>query len=377
MMPLPGDPATLRTTAAALVAEGERIAGLRRVLAAVDAAPSWGSPAGQAFQARVRAAPPILDRVASRYGAGGIALQSFAAALERAQAETTAAISSHDEHTRLRDRYAELWLAAEQSPDPAEQVRAEGCHARMVSAGEEVFRAERHYRAARRAFEEADRSCASRLRSLAQDDLEDGRLYNTLTGVSDVSARVARELEPLAALPVPQLKPAAAAHGASVATQTVADLALRHLYGDGDVDLVAVAGSITVAGLGRGSSWLRASAKAHRVHGLRARLRAGAAAELDSVFRKTPNPLPPRAPTLKGLTGRARLAVVRRHVEARLRHEAHVRFLDDWRVATANGPQSQRLLIASLAAGGAAKDTQRALEVRQRLQDEKEQKEAQ
>src|SRR5687768_8814247 len=189
MMPLPGDPATLHTTAAALVAEGERIAGLRRVLAAIDAGPCWGSPAGQAFQARLQAAPPTLDRVASRYRAGGMALESFAAALERAQAETTAAITSHDEHTRLRDRWAELWLAAEQSPDPAEQARAKGCHARMVSAGEEVFRAERHYRAAREAFEEADGSCANKLRSLARDGLEDGRFYNTLTGVSDVSAR--------------------------------------------------------------------------------------------------------------------------------------------------------------------------------------------
>ena len=373
MVPLPGDPAGLRAIAAALVSEAGRIAALRRVLASIDAGACWDSPAGRAFQAKVAEAPPVLGRVCTRYGAGGRALSAFADALEHAQSEVTAAIGSHEENARMRDRFAELWIAAEQHPDPAQQASGPGWRARMVAAGEEVFGAERRYRAAREAFDAADRACAGTLKALALDGLADTRCYDALTGVGDVAARVGWELEPLTSLPVPQLRAVASVQGVAVGVETASAVAVRAVYGDGHVDGVVVAGSVLVAGLGRTSTWLKSSAKANGAVGYGSKLRAGAAAELRHAFTKPPTPRPPRPPSLKGLTPRARVAALRTHAQARLQHEARVRFLDDWRVATTNGIASERLLIASLTAGGAAKDAQRALDVRARLHEKEEQ----
>lgn len=373
MMPIPGDPEGLRATADTLVAEARRMAALRRVLQALRAGEGWDSPAGRAFEERLRAVPPVLDRVAGRYLAGGLALRDFAAALEDAQRQTTAAMGLHREQARARDHWGEQMVLAESSADPVVREQSAGHRARMVAAGEEVFLAERRYLAARDAFAQADRRCAQSLRALAEDGLSDTLAYDALTGVGDLSGRVAFELEPLGAVPVPPLRPVQAAASGAGVLQTGSDVAVRILYGDGEVDAVGIAGSVAVAALGSGASWLRSSAKAPGVNGYGARLRAGAVLEARQRFRKTPAPAPPAAPRLptprqlRGLSGRARAEVLRGHAQARLEHEARVRFLDDWRVATANGPQAERLLIGALVAGGVSRDTARALETRDRL----------
>ena len=121
--PLPGDPAGVRLLADRLTSSAQRLAGLAGVLARLRDGATWEGPAGDAFGARLREAPPVLDSVAQRLGGAAGPLREFAAAMEEAQAVIGAAVRDEGDaehaYAVLEDRAYALVRAGsgEDAPD--------------------------------------------------------------------------------------------------------------------------------------------------------------------------------------------------------------------------------------------------------------------
>jgi hypothetical protein len=390
--PLPGHPGAVRLLADRLASTASRLSALASVVARLRDGAVWDGPAGDAFGARLHETGPVLDAVAVRLGGAVAPLRALAAAMEEAQRVIDVTVLDLEEaehaYAVLEDRAAALFGAGAEEGS-AELVVVRHLQVEQVEA-QRVARA-RHAAAAER-FRIADARCAAVLRALGVDGIADSLPYRVLAGVSGAGHDVAT-LGPVAAV-APELKPVVAvADRAAVA----ADAALLVGYHEGDAGQLALATGLGVAGAAGGVLRAGSTAGAGRTAAgvvstatLTARQRVAlgvlgqARARRDALraqflvppARGTPSALlgapPPRSSALAGLgVGRglsvpavvnrlgtgARRAAVGVHVAARQRVERA--FLDDWRLATANGPQAQRMYTAGatleVAATGAAK----------------------
>ncbi len=233
----------------------------------------------------------------------------------------------------------------------------------------------RHAAAADR-FREADHRCAAVLRSLSVDGIADSLPYRVVAGLGSAGHDLAT-VGALGAV-VPELRPVAAA---ADAVAVAADATLLLAYGEGDLGELARGAGLAAAGALGGVARAGATAGAQRTAAgvvvtarltTRQRLALGAVrsarARRDALvasFRVPPErgtasallggPAP-RAATaaggagLAGATAPARLAAGARLASSRARVLARARveraFLDDWRLATANGPAAQRMYAA-------------------------------
>ena len=379
LSPLPGHPEAVRLLADRLASTAQRLSALAAVLARLRDGATWDGPAGEAFGARLRDVGPVLDAVAVRLGGAAAPLRALAAAMEEAQAVVTAAVLDVDEaehaYVVLEDRAAALVSAGvgESSPEllVVRHLQIEQVEAQRVARARHAAAAER--------FREADARCAAVLRALSVDGIADSLPYRVLAGVSSVGHDVAT-VGPVAAV-VPELKPVVAvADGAAVA----ADAAMLAGYGEGDAGQLALAAGLSVAGTFGGVLRLGATGGAERRaagvvstarltaqqrvalgvakhararrDALRATFRVPPARGTPSAWLGGPAPRsfvptvsgPGRGLTVPAVVGRlesgARRAAAGANAAARRRVDRA--FLDDWRMASANGPQAQRMYTA-------------------------------
>ena len=389
--PLPGHPGAVRLLADRLASTAQRLSALAAVLARLRDGATWDGPAGEAFGARLREVGPVLDAVAERLGGAAAPLRALAAAMEEARAVITVAVLDVEEaehaYAVLEDRAAAL-VSAGAEEGSAELLVVRHLQIEQVEV-QRVGRA-RHASAAER-FREADARCAAFLRRLSVDGIADSLPYRVLSGASGVGHDVASVAA--VATVVPELKPVVAVADGMAVT---ADAALLVAYGEGDAGQLAVATGFSVAGAFGGALRLGATAGAERtasgvvstarltaqqrvavgvVKEARARRDAARAAFRVPPARATPSAVlggpAPRslAHSSSGLGGLtvhgaatrlgagARRAAAGAHAAARERVDRA--FLDDWRLATANGPQAQRMYTAGatleVAATAAAK----------------------
>ncbi|WP_345205671.1 hypothetical protein [Fodinibacter luteus] len=373
--PLPGDPGAVRLLADRLATTGGRLSALAAVLGRLRDGATWDGPAGEAFGARLRELPPVLDAVSARLGGAASPLRALAAAMEQAQAVVSTAVRDDDDaqhaYAALEDRAYALVCAgsSEDSPDVL-VVR----HLQREQVEQQAAARARHAAAAE-GFREADRRCALALRALAVDDVADSLAYRVVAGAS----RAAHDVATLGAVgvAVPELRPVAAvADAAAVA----ADTTLLVAYGEGSwSDLSAgaglaatgVLGGVLRSGATAGARRTATGATVTRRLTAAQRLAIGTAREVrarrDEVRARFD--VPPARGTPSALTGgptpraareplwrltpaeaaqRVRRAAGTSAARARTaaRSQADRAFLDDWRLATANGPQAQRMYVA-------------------------------
>lgn len=373
--PLPGHPGAVRLLADRLGSTARRLSALAAVLARLREGAVWEGPAGEAFGVRLREVAPVLDAVAVRLGGAAAPLHGLADAMEEAQAVVAVAVLDVDEaghvYAALEDRVVTALSAGATEGDAAVLVLR---HLQVEQVAAQQAARARHAAAAER-FREADRRCAALLRTLSVDGIADALPYRVVAGVSTVGHDVG-SLGALATV-VPELAPVAAvADGAAVA----ADAALLAGYGEGDPGELAGSAALATTGALGGVLRAGASAGARRTATgavstvrltARQRLALGAVREarrrrdaLRASFRVPPPRGTPsallggpaaRSPVLAG-TGLSVSAVTRRLVVTGRRATDATRlavrvkvdraFLDDWRLATANGPLAQRMYVA-------------------------------
>ena len=389
--PLPGDPGAVRVLADRLAGTAQRLSALAGVLARLRDGATWDGPAGDAFGARLHEVAPVLDAVAARLGGSAAPLRGLADAMEQAQVVVSAAVLDLDEaehaYAVLEDRAAALCGAGRSEADPDLLVVR---HLQVEQVEAQQLARARHASAAQR-FREADARCAAILRSLAVDGLADALPYRVLVGVSSAGHDLAT-LDQLATV-VPELKPVVAVAGP---VAVAADTALLVAYGEGDgrqlTTDAALAATGALAGVLRTGATLGARRTANgvvstgrltaaqrvaqgAVHQARARRDA-----LRASFRVPPErgtasslvggPAPRSVAglgssaglTVPALAGRLRVGARRAvdGVNTAARQRVDRAFLDDWRLATANGPQAQRIY----AAGTTLEVTRRTLKPR-------------
>jgi uncharacterized protein YukE len=363
----------VRLLADRLTTTAQRLSRLAAVLARLRDGATWDGPAGDAFGHRLREVAPVLDAVAGRLGGAAAPLRVLADAMEEAQAVVATAVLDLDEadhaYAVLEDRAAGLVGAGVSEHSPALLVVR---HLQLEQVEAQRVARARHAAAAER-FREADRRCAAMLRRLSLDDVADSLAYRLLAGLSTAGHDLAT-LGAVAAV-VPELRPVVAvADGVAVG----ADALLLAAYDEGDAGQLALGAGLATAGAAGGAVRAGATAGAHRTAtgavsttrlSARQRLALGALREArarrDAVRasfrvpaeRGTASALlggpTPRSRARSGTgagSGGARLGEDARRVVVRARALARERvnraFLDDWRLATANGPQAQRMYVA-------------------------------
>lgn len=398
--PLPGNPGAVRLLADRLASTGRRLSALAAVLVRLREGATWDGPAGEAFGERLREVGPVLDAVSARLGGAAAPLRSFADAMEEAQCVVARAVLDVDEaqhaYAVLEDRAAALVAGGAGDDDPG-LLLLRHLQVEQVEA-ERVARA--RHRAAAERFHDADRRCAAVLRTLSADGLADSEPYRLLVAVSTVGHDVAT-LAPVAPA-MPELGPVASIAGGLA---VVADATLLAAYDEGDAGALGL--SAVVSGLGAAGGVLRsgASAGAERtaagvvstarltgqqrlalgvVHEVRRRRDTVRASFRVPPARGTPSALVGGPPVRAvgggraagpGLgSGRSVPAALDRVRESTHRAVASARsatlarvdraFIDDWRLATANGPQAERMYTAgvTLETGAAAARVTKSLE---------------
>jgi len=375
--PLPGNPVAVRLLADRLDATAQRLGALGGVLARLRDGATWDGPAGAAFGARLDEVAPVLDAVGARLGGSATPLRMLADAMGEAQVVVSAAVLDLDEaehaYAVLEDRVVALIGAGRSEHDP-DVLLLRHLQLGQVEA-QQVARA-RHAAAAER-FREADRRCATVLRSLSVDGIADALPYRVLVGVSTAGHDLGM-LAPVAAV-APELQPVfTVADKAAVVT----DAALLVAYHEGDAGQLATAAGLSALGALGGVLRTGATLGAQRtaagaistarltarervalgvVHEARARRDALRASFQVPPPRGTASSLiggpSPRSLARGGWTGGFTPAAVAGGFRVGARTAAHRAraaalrrvdkvFLDDWRLATANGPQAQRMYAA-------------------------------
>jgi hypothetical protein len=367
----------VRLLADRLTTTARRLSALAATLARLRDGAMWDGPAGDAFGARLHDVVPVLDAVAVRLGGAGPPLRALAEAMEEAQAVTSRAVLDVDEaehaYAVLEERVVAL-LAAGTEEGSAEVLVVR--HLQTEQVRREGDARARHAVAADR-FREADQRCAAVLRTLSVDGIADSLPYRVVAGLGSAGHDLAT-VGPLGAV-VPELRPVAAAADAMA---VAADATLLAAYGEGDLRELAQGAALAAAGALGGVARAGATAGAHRtaagvvvtarltpqqrlalgaVRSARARRDAVVASFRVPPERGSPSALlggpPPRtvaaaaggadlavASAPARLAAGARMAGSRARVLARARVERA--FLDDWRLATANGPAAQRMYVA-------------------------------
>ncbi len=355
LAPLPGSPESVHLLADRLAGTGARLAGMAGVLARLRDGAVWDGPAGAAFGQRVAAVPTVLD-AASRRMLGAVGpLRLLAGALEDAQRVTGLAQREHaeatDSYTRLEEQAWSLVSSGATESDAALAL----VRARQREDAATMHRAEVRHAVALEGYRAADRRCAAVLGALVDDGLADPWGYRGLTGASDAGHALGYMGMLGPTTPV--------AKGVGVvgeAAGTAADVALLGVYGQGSWAELGTAAALSGSTfLGRGL--VAGSAKGARLGSdgvqvlgrlsARERVVAGAAAEarrrVSAVRRTFDVPDARGTPSallggpVVGVAGRASVGARLRGgavaARARVRAGVDARFLDDWRLATANG----------------------------------------
>lgn len=347
---LGGQPEGLRILARALKGSAVRLSDVNGALRDVCAASDWDSDAGRAFAAEAQGPPWVIACLITRYSGASAALHTLAGALEEAQGEVSAAMSSHAEawrrHNVLLDR---LSFAT----DPVEQQDIErSIHSELVI----IDAAEKRHTAACRRAKDADLACARQFRALAEDALDDPTGYTWLVNAGKVSGPVAMVG---AKLPGQGKLIGVAGGMVGVASQ----VSLLVFYDEGSwkdlavnlgTSVVVMTGGALVAGSAVGGKavldkGIRTFTKeANHTTGFR--IGAGVRTSFDGwsdgwrkklgliVPVRAVVPSRPVAPGGTWLTKATNKAVSR----------ADRSFVDGWRLATVNGPQAQRMFVAGI-----------------------------
>lgn len=395
LAPLPGHPGAVRLLADRLLSTAQRLSTLAGVLSRLRAGATWDGPAGDAFGARLHEVVPVLDAVSVRLGGAVAPLRALADAMEREQVVVEGAVRdvADGEHAyaALEQRVEGVMAAGAGEASPEVLVLR---HLQEEQVALQQQARARHAAAAER-FREVDGQVAAALRTLSVDGLADSLPYRVLAGVSTAGHDLA-SLGPVATV-VPELRPVAAVADAAAVG---ADVALLVAYGEGDAGRLALAAGLTATGAVGGVLRAGATAGARRtatgavstarltarerlaiglVREARARRDALRATTRVPPSRGTPSallggPAPRSGVWGAGRTGggragaagaaaTARVATAAREAASRgaalARRRADRAFLDDWRLATANGAQAQRMYTAGatleVAAAGAAR----------------------
>ncbi|WP_404383479.1 hypothetical protein LL946_18835 [Knoellia locipacati] len=351
LLPLEGRPEGLRGLADVLSGGATRLAAINTVLLGLRAGARWDSPSGHAFESAVQAPPPVIAAVIERYAGAARSLRTFADELEEAQHTVGEALASHREAWRRHDTFMERRGVAVDSVEQQDLERAMNAEVAVIAEAER-----RHAVAAMRQTE-ADRACARTLRALARDALDDPTAYSALVAGGAASRPAA-----LVGGVLPGRFRLVGAAGAAVGTLT--QVGLLVLYDEGSWKevgtnvlgaAVTALGSVLVAGSAVGARAVATGGR--RVFGKTAnptmgfRLGAGARTTFDDwvdgwrtkvglAVRPRPSPVVPRPlPPATSVAGKARNATLRAVDGA---------FLDSWRMASASGPQAQRMFVAGV-----------------------------
>lgn len=366
LQPLPGNPDGIRLLADRLDSSARRTAAVTGVLARLRGSATWVSDSGEAFGARLGEVPPVLDAVSARLGGAAGPLRSLADVMEEAQRVVEGAIrddsDAQETYAVLEDRAYALVSAGlgEDSPDVlvVRHLQREQLRVREVAQSQHAAASER--------FREADRRCSTTLRALSADALADPGLYRLASGASTVG----RDLAGVASVAavVPQLKGVAFIGGVVGA---VGDTALLVGYDEGSWSDLGTSAAIAATGGAGGVLKVAGTAGAGRTASgvvvtrsltAQQRLALGAAtqarAKRDAIRAKfevppdrgTPSRLlgaPTRAPAKAPLRKVTREQVVQR-VRSAARAKADQAFLEGWRLASANGPQAQKMYASGV-----------------------------
>ncbi|GGB88674.1 hypothetical protein [Knoellia flava] len=351
LLPLPGHPDRLRMLADALAGGAARLSAVNTVLLGLRAGVRWDSPSGHAFEAAVQGPPTVIAAVIERYAGASRALRTLADALEAAQDEVARATIAHDEAWRRHDAFMSRRGFA---VDPVEQQDLERAMNAEIAL---IDDAERRHARAVELHREADRSCTRALRALARDGIEDTTAYTAVVGAGTMSKPVAM----VGGMLPGRLKLIGVA---GAATGTLSEVGLLVFYDEGSWKQVGM-NALVAVGTAAGSVMVAGSALGVRVAvdgGRRvftkvanpstgSRLGAGARTTFDDWVRgwrvKAGLPvapaqvrIPPRPlPAATSMTGKAVNAATRAVDNA---------VLDGWRVATASGPDAQRMFVAGM-----------------------------
>jgi hypothetical protein len=333
----------------------------------------WDGPAGHAFGRRLGSVPSTLDAASRRLLGAVPPLRRLADALEDAQRVTELEqrryAEAEDAYALLEERAWQLVSAGAAEADPALlAVRRD-----QLDEAEVMQQATVRHAAAVEGYAAADRRCATALRSLVDDGLADPWGYRLLGTASDAGHTAAYAAVVGRAVPV--------ATGIGVvgeATGTAADTALLAIYGEGSwselgasaaLGATAFVGRGLVAGAGRGARVGSEGVEVFRRLSTRERVVAGAATEARRrvarlraaadlpAARAMPRALPGR-PVARAVGSGTVLDRARAGADAaraRARAAVDARFLDDWRLATANGTRpmyASGVTLRAAAAGG-------------------------
>jgi hypothetical protein len=375
LRPVPGDPAGVRVLAGALAATASRLEALAGVLARVRDGATWDSAAGEAFGARVGEVPRLLSRVVTRCAGAVAVLGAWARVLEQVQVVVGRLVDEHDEATRqyavLEDEAARLLSDTTLNESSPEVLRVR--HQQLECARRQRG-AEARHAAELDWLHRADARCAATLRALVDDEIADTAAYRATVAVSDIG----HGLGHLSALaPVsPVLAPLGLAGDTAA---TAADGGLLVFCGEGRWSEVGSGAALTATGFagdvfktGATTGAVLTSNGARVVRGLSAQERVAAgvvgvararvaawratvelssAGDVARLFHPGSLPVKPHGPAPNPVAAvRALPARARAYAKAK----ADDLVLDQWKLATANGPQAQRLYASGVTLGLAA-----------------------
>jgi hypothetical protein len=368
--PLAGSSDEAEVLVAGLSREAARVAATARLLRSLSTRGHavWESPAGERFGAAASAVVGALDRMATRYAASASAVRGLGLALREAEALSAAAIRDYDVAWPQFLRHGDLMALAVASPAPSVASTAEVHRSHMVNAGERVAAAQRRNEEAWRAWEDADRACATVLRALRADGLADSAAYNLLTGAAELAGGIGDVvglLGPLTLLPALRV-----VDGVGTAADVVAvsaDAAVLGFYGDGDAGMLAIRAALASVGpvssvvkrsatatnqvatlTGLEPPRTRAQVRARRALTSTQRLRVGLTTGVaESLGKEAANPVHVVAWTRPGRGFRAGAGWARATAKAQATAFARNAWLDDWAAATTNGVGSRRTYVAA------------------------------
>lgn len=348
---LTGHPHQLRGLADSLMGSASRLSAVNTVLLGLRAGAEWDSDSGRLFESAVQAPPPIIAAAIERYAGAARSLRTLADELEEAQREVTEAIVSNTEAWRRHDDFMERRGLA---VDPVEQQDLERAMNAEVAL---VHVMERRHLAAVHRYREADRRCARGLRALAQDVLDDPTGYTWL-------ANTGKAATPVALVGGLLPGPGRLVGVAGIAGGALSRVGLLVLYDEGSwkqlgVNVLSSAvttfGSVLVAGARIGGKV--AIEGGERIFTKTANpstgFRVGAGARstfddwVDGWRRKVGLPVIPKVPPVPPRALPEAETWFQRGTNAG-RTALDNAVVNSWQLATANGPQAQRMFVAGV-----------------------------
>lgn len=356
--PIEGNADSVRRLAAALSGGAARLSAINDVLVGIKAGASWDSPAGEAFETKVCESPPVIDALIHRYAGSAAAMRTFAEVLESAQAR---AVRAGEAYLRAWSDHQALEVQLDMHVD--DPVARTDIERRQREALSRMQESEHAHASAWDDFREADRVLARRLRSLADDILDDSWHYTVFARGDEAAAsmeagfEVGRDHIPffdVVGTKVPGLSQALAS---TAAVGGVSRGALAVFYNEGSVREVAAraaaatgsrAGSVLLKGSVAGAGRRMMNGKRVVTSGPRMtatqRIRAGARAEWAESHEAFGRKVLPNGPVVPAkLSGALPL---RERARQLARNQIDKSFIGQWRLAATGGAGAKRMFVA-------------------------------